>query len=189
MVEKIISHINNNLKELNIFSSLFGLCEIISKDKKSFPAFYCNNEYKQVSDFDKQNGTAYHRLIGSIKISESESELDGCTTYAERAYPMRLVVCVKKSVYKNNDAYIDMDIAENIGSVISFQNNKQLRNELNASVVSVLVKSINTNRDQIFRDEYKGYEMFIDYNYSYISIDYEVKISGDLSCYLNQGCR
>jgi hypothetical protein len=68
MLEVLLTDINTKLSAMNIFSTVFGLCEIITKDGVSFPAQYCNNEWKQVSDFDKNNGTIYHRLTGQISI-------------------------------------------------------------------------------------------------------------------------
>lgn len=190
MLEKIIEHINTALDTLRIFEKTYGLCEIISLEDKSFPAEYCGNEYKKT---DFQN-TIYHRMSGSISISEDEDQqVSGCGLYSERSYPMRLVACVKKNIYNNgnNDAYIDQKIAENIESVISFSNNKALSSLLKADEVSVKVNSIATNRNDIFRDEYRGYkadEMFIDYEYAYVAINYTIKIAGDLSCYQLQQC-
>lgn len=187
MLERVIEHINLQLSSLNIFQRSYGLCEIITKSEKSFPAEYCGNEYKQV----EYNNTVYHRLTGSISISEDEDQqVSGCGLYSERSYPLRLVACVKKNIYKsaNNDAYIDQKIAENIESVVSFSNNKVLSSALKADTVSARVTSITTNRNDVFRDEYKNYDMFIDYEYAYIALNYTVIIAGDLSCYQLQQC-
>jgi hypothetical protein len=189
MLEVIINDINTKINALGKFSKVYGLCEIINKENTSFPAEWCNNDYKQVSDFDKHNGVVYHRLTGSISINEQEDQsADGCDIYTTRTYPLKTVICVKKDLYNNNDAYVEQRVAENIQATIQEVNNKSLRQALSADEILVSVSSVNVLRDSVFSSEYKGVAMFIKYEYAYLSIDYEVTISGDLSCYQNQGC-
>jgi hypothetical protein len=40
----------------------------------------------------------------------------------------------------------------------------------------------------VFSSEYKGRDMFIKYEYAYLSIDYNIIIAGELSCYQTQEC-
>jgi hypothetical protein len=178
MLEVLLTDINTKLSAMNIFSTVFGLCEIITKDGVSFPAQYCNNEWKQVSDFDKNNGTIYHRLTGQISISQDDEEsTSGCDIYTTRDYPMKMVVCVKKNIYSDNDAFVEQRIAENIQSVIEDVDSKALRQALSADQIRVSVRNINVLRDSVFSLEYKN-----------LSIDYVISISGNLSCYQTQGC-
>jgi hypothetical protein len=188
MLEKVLTEINTRLGTLGIFSKIHGLCEIITESGISFPAEYCNNEYKQVSDFDR-NGVVYHRINGNVSVSQDDEESPtGCGIYSTRTYPLKMVCCVKKSVYKDNDAFVEQKIAENIQAIIEDVDNKELLQELNADQVRVSVTSINTLRDSVFSSEYKGRDMFIKYEYAYLSIDYNIIIAGELSCYQAQGC-
>lgn len=189
MIELIISDINNRLEPLGLFSKKAGICEIITKQEKSFPAEYCLNEYKQISDFDYKKGVLYHRLTG-VSISESLDQSGACDIYKTKEYFMRLVVTCKKDVYKkaNNDAYIDLKIAENIENAITFTNNKALRTSLGVDSVSVSVNKIDIDRYNIFKQEYSGMDMFIDFEWAYIALDYTISISADANCFKLQEC-
>jgi hypothetical protein len=65
---------------------------------------------------------------------------------------------------------------------------KALRQALSADQIRVSVRNINVLRDSVFSLEYKNLPMNIDYEYAYLSIDYVISISGNLSCYQTQGC-
>jgi hypothetical protein len=192
MLEIIIPHINTKIATLNMFENLHGLCDIISKDEKTFPAEYCNGEYKQVTDFDLHKGIVYHRLTGDITKEEVEEESsNGCDPFYETTFPLRTVVCIRKALIKDigNDAYLENKIAQNISSVIAGNNNKALRILLHCDGVEIESNSIKTNREEIFTEEYSGYEQnFMRYEFLYIAIDYSVKVTGNISCFENYDC-
>jgi hypothetical protein len=184
MIESVISHINTQIETLNIHSRLFGLCEIIKKVEKSFPAEFCKGEYKQVSDFDK-GGTVYHRIIGDISTEESDKDTAvSCDPFYEKTYPMKIVSIVKK----RNNAYSDLKISDDLIKKIAFSNNKTLRTALFADQVSSTIKNISLDRDQILSTEFIGYPNFLDYEYSVVSIEYDITITGNLSCFQLNGC-
>lgn len=181
MIELIIPYINTRIETLNLFSRRIGLCDVIKKGEASFPAEYCEGEYKQVSDFDQETGTVYHRLTGDISSAELDEENTvSCTPFIDRTYPTRLVAVIKKSEL---NAYSDSQMAEFISNAIAFRNNKSLCISSGADTISVEVKSISTDREKIFSEEYKGVENKIPFEYSYIAIDYDIKISGSVSCF------
>lgn len=191
MLEIIIPAINDKIETLEMFSTRFGLCDIIAKDGKTFPAEYCNGEYKQVSDFDLHKGTVYHRLTGPIGKEEAEEETSvSCDPFYITTFPLRTVACIKKSIIKGigNDAYLEGKIGQNISNVIAETANKALRILLRADTVTLEVTSIETDREKIFNEEYSGTENFMRYEFLYIAIDYNVIVTGNVSCFELYDC-
>jgi hypothetical protein len=192
MLEIIVPYINTQIDSLNMFDTRYGLCDFIAKDGKTFPAEYCNGEYKPVTDFDLHKGLVYHRLIGDISKEEVEEEnSNGCNPFYETTFPLRTVACIKKEHIKGigNDAYLENKIAQNISNVIAGNNNKALRILLRCDGVEFIIEGIKTNRDEIFDEEYSGYDQsFMRYEFLYIAIDYSVKATGNVSCFENYDC-
>lgn len=190
MLKEVIENINTVLISSGMFNKAYGLCEIIEKDTKKFPAEYCLNKYIQVSDFSNYSGIVYHRLDGDITISQEEDETEGCSDMSTKTYPCLLVACVKKDLFKNskNDAYIDLSIIENIESLISNQSNAALASLLGADTVEISLTGASKDRYDIFKGEYSGIEMKMPFEYAYISINYEVSISQKISCYTPINC-
>jgi hypothetical protein len=184
MIDQVITYLNTQIESADLYTRFYGLCEKITKDGKMFPAEFRYGQYNQVSDFDK-GGTVYHRLIGDVDVNESDEENPvGCDPFHEKTYPMRLVAVVKK----RNTAYTDINLSNDLSNTIVFSNNKTLRTALSADNVSVEVTGISTDREKIFKEEYEGMEMFFDYEYSIIAIDYNIKITGNVSCFQINGC-
>jgi hypothetical protein len=184
MLNEIVEHINTKLTTLQLFEKKFGLCETITKDEKSFPAEYCNNEYKQVGDFDKYKGVVYHRLTGSIETEElDEEQTVSCDPFYQRTFPFKTVAVIKKDqLGVSNDAYLEARVAQDLLITIGETNNKALRQALRVDSVSLEVTNLITSRDIIFEEEYKGILNFFRYEYMYIAIDYNVVVSGSFSC-------
>jgi len=184
MLNQLITHVNNKIDSLSLFDKIHGLCHQITKDDKTFPAEYCKGEYKQVSDFDKNKGTVYHRLIGNIITSELEEESVSYDPFYQRTFPIRTVAVIKKkSLPINNDAYIESRVAQDFLGVIAATNNKTLRAAIGVDAVSFEVTNIITDRDKIFNDEYKKIDNFFRYEFLYIAIDYNIHISGPVTCF------
>jgi hypothetical protein len=185
MLNTIIDTINTRIEGLNLFGQIYGLCSQITRDKKTFPAQYCNGEYKQVSDFDLHKGIVYHRQTGEISLEEIEEEqIAANDPFYQRTFPMRVVAVIKKDLLGiDNDAYSESRVAQDFLSVIARTNNKALRESLRVDSVVFEVESITTDREDIFKEEYTGFESnFFKYEYLYIAIDYNILVSGSLSC-------
>lgn len=193
MLEIIIPHINDKIEALEVFEKLFGLCEIIEKDGKNFPAEYCKGEYKQVSDFDLYKGLVYHRLTGNPSKEEAEEEASvSCDPFYRTTFPIRTVACIKKSLIKSigNDAYLENKIAHNLSNVLAETNNKALRQALRADSISIEIDSTILNRDELFGEEYDGFDNnFIRYEFLYIAINYNVIVTGNVSCFEEYQCQ
>lgn len=191
MLEVIIPYINSKIEALEMFQKQHGLCEIITVDKKSYPAEYCNNEYKQVSDFDKFKGVVYHRLNGDVSAKElDEDESVSCDPFYSREFPLVGIFVVNKKHLKGigNDAYLEGKIANTISNRLAVSNNKELRIELGADSVLIEIDNIILDRNKIFDSEYKGIDNFFRYEFLYIAIEYSVIIKGSVSCLKEYDC-
>lgn len=183
MLSEIVEHINTKISTLQLFEKTYGLCETITKDGKSFPAEYCNNEYKQI-DFDRYKGVVYHRLIGNISTEElDEEQAVSCDPFYQRTFPFRTICVIKKSQLGiDNDAYLESRLAQDLLVTIGETNNKELRQTLRVDSVVFEVINLITDREEIFESEYSGIENFFRYEYAYIAIDYNIIVSGSFSC-------
>lgn len=186
MLNTIIVTINTRISTLNLFEQVYGLCNQITKEDKKFPAQYCNGEYKQVSDFDLHKGIVYHRQTGAISLDQIEEEsISDNDPFYQRTFPLRVVAVIKKSLLPiENDAYMESRVAQDFLSVLAQANTKALRQGLGVDGVTFEVENIITDREEIFKDEYSGFEKdFFRYEFLYIAIDYNVLVSGSISCF------
>lgn len=192
MIEEVIKYINALiLQELTYYKSTNGLCELIQKDGKTFPAKYCNNQYDSVYNVDRHQNSIYHRLNGNVSIVQvEESETTGCWLYLRKTYPIKAVTIVNKNVLtlKLNDNYIDLKVAENLVYLLSAKTISQLAKQLKLQNIAIDVKSISVNRDTIWSTEFKGNPMKLDYSYAICSIDYDLILEGSKSCFEGYGC-
>ena len=175
MIEKVVTYLNEGIKGINVFDKLYNeVCEIISDDKYTFPAYYKNKKYNSVIDFNSTQ--VYHRLVGNITVSNEESEEDGCGMISERTYPVRLVIFGNRSICESVEVLIGA-----IENVMVFSNSKELSGELNANFVSVQINSIITNRNLLSRDEFSNSQK-IDFEKLFIAINYTVVINKEVKC-------
>lgn len=187
MIKTVIDNINTSLETLNHFEKFIGLTEIIKKGDKSFPAQYCGNDnYNEINDFDFKKGQVYHRLTGPVsRTRDDTNNADSCEVLISAIFPLRMILFTPRSILgkENDDQYADILIAENVINTIETQNNQALALILKAEVVSIQVLTYNTNRYEVFAQEYEGLDMEIPFKSAYISIDYQVNITGGTNCF------
>ncbi len=185
MLKEIIDYINCKLIPLKITGKPFGLCEIIKNGELSFPAIYDLGEYKKIHDIDFNDGVIYHRIRSQYTESNNdEASTTGCDKYIDRTYYLRCVVICRKNI-KGDNQYSDEKIASIISKNINFRNDRELRISLKIDSIDVNISSFNTNRDEVFSQEFKGLEQFINYEYCLIAVDYNLVIGSDISCFEN----
>lgn len=185
MITQVIDHINTQLETLKFIKERRSFCEQIKDGDKSFPAEWCDREYRHVSDYDFKKGLSYHRMIGAVSSEESDDNISGCNLMSERTYPMRLVVVVDKKQAGVNTAGGDITLAESVINTIDFNTNKVLMSTLKAENVSVISASYLTDRYQVHDLEYEEIKMRFAFEYSVIAIDYNIVIKGDNACFDN----
>lgn len=175
MIKATIEYINGKLAVLNYFEKSFGLCEIISKGDKTFPAEYLNNgEYKQINNFDKYNGVSYIRKRGDISISDVENTLQACGILSSVNIPLRMVVVVPRKKLDCDDNYSEDVIAQTIMRTL-LDKSPDLKVTLNARTARIQVDSYSTDSLSILNEEYSNYpKKDINYKYAYLSLDLTV---------------
>lgn len=183
MIKDAIGYINTKLETLNYFEKSYGLCEIILKGDKSFPAeYYTKGEYKQINNFDKYNGVSYIRKRGNISISEVENTLQACTILSSVNIPLKLVVIIPKSKLECDDLYAEDVIAQTIMRVLITRNG-DLKVALQARQASISVDSYSTDSISILSEEYSNpKKKDINYKYAYLSMDLTVEATVTNDC-------
>ena len=187
MIETVISYINSQIQVLELFVNRMGLVELIRKENEYFPAEYCSmGEYKEIKT---EEATVYHRKTGRTVIREQEEESNGCDLFQCYSTPMKAVIWLKKDILKqkNDDQYIEEKIAHNIINAITTINNIILTSTLKADSVSVSVSGYNTDRYGVWKEEF-SVPMPVKFDYMLISVDYDIEICGQASCFENYGC-
>lgn len=178
MISEVITAINTQIQALNLYKNTYGICELIIRDGITFPAEFCNKEYKNL---DIENTCVYHRVTGAVSISYLEDEDDSVLSdYEVRTYPLRLVSITNKNVLSSEK------IQQNLLNLLSIKNNKTLAKNLGIEVVGIKANSSNTLRN-VWNDEYNGTKE-LNHNYTICVVDYEITLQGQNKCFLNYGC-
>lgn len=175
MIKATIDYINGKLAVLNYFEKSFGLCEVISKGDKTFPAEYnSKGEYKQINNFDKYNGVSYLRKRGDISISDAENTLQACGILSAVNIPLRIVVVVPRKKLDCDDNYSEDVIAQTIMRTL-LDKTPDLKIALNARTARIQVDSYSTDSLSVLNEEYSNYpKKDINYKYAYLSLDLTV---------------
>jgi hypothetical protein len=172
MIKATIEYINSKLAALNYFEQSFGLCEIISKGQKTFPAEYLNNgEYRQINNFDKYNGVSYLRKRGDISISDAENTIESCKLLNRVVIPLRLVCIVPRKKLDCDNNYSEDVIAKTIMREILAKGGN-FKIALDARQARLQVDSYSTDSMAILNEEYSNYpKKDINYKYAYLALD------------------
>lgn len=188
MIKASIEFINSKLSVLNYFEKSFGLCEIISKGDKTFPAEYKGKgEYTQINNFDKYNGVSYVRKNGDISISDAENTLEACNILSAVTIPLRLVVIVPRKKLDCDNNYSEDVIAQTIMRSLLTRGG-DLKTTLKARTASLEVDSYSTDSLAILNEEYGNYpKKDINYKYAYVALNISINATVTHNC-LTQDC-
>jgi hypothetical protein len=188
MIKATIDYINGKLAALNYFEKSFGLCEIIVKGDKTFPAEYLNGgEYKQINNFDKYNGVSYIRKRGDISISDAENTLEACGILSNVNIPLKLVIVVPRKKLDCDNNYSEDVIAQTIMRTL-LTKDPAFKVALNARQARIQIDSYNTDSIGILSEEYSNYsKKDINYKYAYLSLDLSISALVTHDC-LTQDC-
>lgn len=188
MIKATIDYINGKLASLNYFEKSFGLCEVISKGEKTFPAEYLNNgEYKQINNFDKYNGVSYIRKAGDVTINDVDNSLEACNILSAVTIPLKMIVVIPRKKLDCDDNYSEDVIAQTIMRVL-LTKDATLKTALNARQASIQIDSYSTNSLSILGEEYSNYsKKDINYKYAYLSLDISVHANVTQDC-LTRDC-
>lgn len=188
MLESIVEYLRIKLQALNV-GTVYGLGELVEQQGQQYPAIYIGSgQYQHLADFDNNTGSIYFRLVAPVSNSTAEGLIGGDDTY-QRAYQLRIVAFVPKSVYNTDNNYIDDKIAHNIQAAIQSDDDGLLSESLKAQGASIEVSSYETNRNNVLGNEIIN-TLFenIPFEYAFISVDFTVTITGSPSCFETYGC-
>lgn len=194
MIQEIVDHLNDVSLDLDFLKDKHGLAERITKvaqdneggqTTRIYPAEYCGKgEYKSLFEIDKKQGLSYHRLIGTVTSSEGDDNAVGCDMQIIKEYPLLLVAYVKKSLI-DDFQYSDIQLAETISNVISSSNVKALMGTFNADTITIVPTAYIVDREVIWAQETEGLGMRINFDYSYVAVNYTATVTADVSCFVN----
>jgi hypothetical protein len=176
MLKDAIEFINSKLEVLNYFEKSYGLCEIITKGDKSFPAQYnTGGEYRQINNFDKYNGVSYTRKRGDIRISDEENTLQACTLLSRVRIPLRLVVIIPRKKLDCDNEYSEDVIAQTIIRAITTRSG-DLKTALGARMATLMIDSYSTDSISILSEEYSSSKKKdINYKFAYLALNIDVE--------------
>ena len=188
MIKATIDYINGKLAVLNYFEKSFGLCEIITKGDKTFPAEYLNNgEYKQINNFDKYNGVSYIRKRGDVSISDETNTLQACGILSNVNIPLTMIAIVPRKKLDCDDNYSEDVIAQTIMRELLTKGG-DLKVSLNARQARIQIDSYSTDSIAILSGEYSNYpKKDINYKFAYLSLDITVNALVTQDC-LTRDC-
>ncbi len=184
MIKEAVEFLQGQLRLTGLFSQVYGLCELINKDDKTYPAIYVGSgEYKPVTNFDENNGTAYFRKTGNTnKLTISnEQKTTSCESLLQFSFPLRLICVINKSKAECDDNYAADIFAEKIA--FQLENASGLGTELNAVSATCSVVNYNTVGSEILKNEYRNPSVNeFNFNFAYLSIDIDIVIIKDPAC-------
>lgn len=188
MIKATVQYINGKLEALNYAEKLYGLCEIIVKGDKTFPAEYNGKgEYKQINDFDKFNGVMYIRKNGDISISDEANTLQACGILSNVKIPLKLVVIVHRKKLDCDDKYSEDVIAQTIIRALTTRS-PEFKVAMNARQARIQVDSYSTDSMSVMEGEYSNFgKKDINYKFAYLSLDLSVVAIVTHDC-LTQDC-
>lgn len=190
MIAEVVAFINTQLETIDFVKETKGIAEIITETQGentvTRPAIYCGKDEldKSLSDIDKTNGVVYHRLVGPVeRESNEDANAKGCDIYIDQTFPMLMIAAVKKELTGMDVNSVDSKIAETLMNMITTDNAASLQNSLDLDTVRIFGTEYNTNRYEVFDEEYTGIDFFVKFEYAYVSINYSVTLSAQLSCF------
>lgn len=188
MIKASVEFINSKMAALNYMEKSFGLCEIITKGAKTFPAeYHSKGEYKQINNFDSYNGVSYLRKRGDITISEEENTLQACAILSSVNIPLRLIIVVPRKKLDCDDNYSEDVIAQTIMRKL-LTIGGDLKVTLKARKAKLQVDSYSTDSLSILNEEYGSYaKKDINYKYAYLALDISIIAIVTHDC-LTQDC-
>lgn len=184
MIKDAIEFLQARLETTNLFSKVWGLCELINKDGKTYPAYYNGNgDYTDVSQFNRYDGSAYFRMLSDVTMTEVEDAFitTSCGALLQYELSVKLVCVVKRDKLDCDDAYGAHTFAQMITKVMDSP--AGLGVALNASFADSTVKRYSTSGHDILIQEYKNPSVNeFDTNYVYLSMDIDLTIIKDKTC-------
>lgn len=184
MLNHIITYLNTRLATTGYFTRMYEFVELKpQKDQPVAPMYYCNGEYKDVSNFDEEQGTSYIRLRSQIIITERTNTHVSGETLLNVSYPLRVVGVVKNKHLSDNTAFRSASLVQDIAMALTDTLAIQLNASLKSRSVDILASSLNTDSIAVMREEMPAVSER--YEYTIVAVDINVNIEISQDCYRN----
>lgn len=158
--------------------------QLTNSDGKTFPAIYKGQgQYSEISP-DNYAGLCYIRQIAPTTISENTEFKRAMNDVSDYRYNLRLVACIKNSVFGSDDSFTSDVVALSLVKLIN-DSDFSLKADLNANFASVKAVSYNTDVKNILTKEYSGIDRLknsVPYDFTLIAIDIEVIVTISSNC-------
>lgn len=188
MLELIITYLKTTLQAaFPTPTVVLGLAEKIQDGSTESPAFYIGND--EYEPLPTNENYIYFRQIGNATEEENEEEaVSGCDRYITKTFPMVAIAYLPKNIYNTDNAYIDNKIASNIANLLKAANYASLLPVLKADEIHVEIGSIDTNRYEVWDQEYSGVAFAARLDHVYLSVEFDLEVSATESCLRNFDC-
>ena len=199
MLETIIQFIEGRIEALEIFTELYGLCEIgkdeVKRDgnttERTFPVQYIGaGNYKLYpNDFDLTASHGYFKLLDVSEERDDENDLYGGETILTRTYSMRFVAYVNKDIYQVDNKYAPDKIMHNVSQMLSLEDVAGLNTSLDTISITSRVTSVEMDRYAVLDAEYDNVDLgALDLQYTYFYADFDITLSATASCLFTYAC-
>lgn len=189
MIREIACDIAAIVRSSGYVNEHFEYCELIKRDGVTYPAQYIGGgNYEQVLNHDV-NGTSYLRRNGKVSysgVSGSDNiRLQACggVQFVTMKLPLRLVMVVPK-VNLHDDAFSDDAL---VGEMIALLSGSVPVSIFGVRDLTYNIVGSDIDALSIWKEEVKGVEYQMRFDYSYIAIDFNASAVINPSC-LIQDC-
>lgn len=184
MFELIFNDMALALKSTDLFDEVYPIAEnILVGDGNMYPVITVGKDEKQHLPYDFKNSFAYLKKQGRVTFAKPDAP--SITSCEDDLYtlnvPVRVVAFVNKNMADCINGFEDFALAEKIMSQMPVKINID-----NANSCTVNISALETDRESVVKSEYKINDFNgFNFNYSHIMLDYNVRVTGTLSCLNN----
>lgn len=189
MIEKVIEHINENLKSVKGFdhSRIRGLSEYVVEPEKKYPGIYKGNDTIDfITSNDFRSGVIWHMKAGDLSTSDLDSF--GRSKVMQYNTPMRCYAIIRRDSISDSP-YSPDELALNILNTINERNVNSLKATLNLMKVQIQAGGYGVDKDEL-EQIFQGIDIenLRRYDIMYCSINYNIILTGKQQCFVKYTC-
>lgn len=187
MIQYIACDIKDKILSLGYINHHFEYCKIIPVGTDTYPAYYVGEgQYANVFDMDV-NGHSYLRKAGRVTMPDAPTKQNIKTTscggddFITVKIPLRLVLTVPKSKL-GDDAFSDDYLIDEVVQMLSADIDIP---DVNAREINYVITSTDTDSISVWRAEVTGVKHQMNFNYSYVAVDFNAEITINPACLID----
>ena len=182
MIEIIISYFKAIAEGTTLFSKVYGLCDLVANNTEGYPAEFNDGNYHPV-EFSEDKSLVYFRKNGPVQWEDLDSVIGG-KSQKKMILPLRVIAKAAKENF-GNDQFSNDVMALALIRRMNFNNPSDLKAATQASYIESISVTYETNRDVIIKEELNGNGDNTDYEFIYVSLDFQVIVTGNPECFYN----